>query len=167
MSPVINAGLETKPTKGAAPEEKIEFREAVEHLKNEYPDKALPKLRRLFDADKKNPFYSSFLGLSLARAEQKWDEASELCETAIRINPKEIQFHMNLVEVFALAGKRERALHTVESALKLFGNDARLRRARNKVIKRRSPVLPFFGRNHFLNRYLGKWRHKLLKKFED
>jgi predicted Zn-dependent protease len=167
MSSVMNAGLETRPAKGAAPEEKIEFREAVEFLKNEYPDKALPKLRRLFDTDKKNPFYTSFLGVALARAEQKWDEASHLCETAINLNPKEIQFHMNLIEVFALAGQRDRALLTVDTALKMFGNDARLRRARNKVIKRRSPVLPFFGRSHFLNRHLGKWRHKWLKKFED
>ena len=70
---------------------------------------------------------------------------------------------MNLVEVYALAGRREKALDKLDYALGLFGDDARLKQARSKVEKRRSPVLPFFGRAHFLNRELGKLRHRILK----
>jgi hypothetical protein len=58
-----------------------EFREGVELLKNEYPQKALAKLRRAYECDKHNPYFMSFLGLSIARAQRKWDLASELCET--------------------------------------------------------------------------------------
>ena len=68
--------------------------------------------------------------------------------------------------MYALAGLREKALHELDGALKLFGNDPRLRRARAKVVKRRAPVLPFFGRSHFLNRGLGKLRHRLLKRLD-
>jgi Flp pilus assembly protein TadD len=163
----MSLGSATKITKGTAPDYLIEFSEGVELLKNEYPEKALLKLRRAFESDKHNPYYMSFLGLSMARAEQKWDEASELCETAVQVNRKEIKFHLNLVEVFALAGQREKALDRLHSASRLFGNDARLKRLRCKLQKRSAPLLPFLGRKHFLNRELGKLRHRILKKFDE
>jgi len=140
-----------------------EFREAVELLKNEYPQKALAKLRRAYECDKHNPYFMSFLGLSIARAQRKWDLASELCETAVQLKPKEIQFYLNLGEVYAASGMRERALDKLDDAMQLFGEDARLKQARSKVQNRRNPILPFFGRTHFLNRELGKLRHRALK----
>jgi tetratricopeptide (TPR) repeat protein len=162
----MGLGLTTKATKRAQPEHLVEFMEGVELLKNEYPEKALVKLRRALESDQHNPYYISFLGLSLARAEQKWDEASELCERAVQLKRKEIQFHLNLREVYAWAGRREKELDALDSASKLFGNDARLKRARSKAQKRRAPVLPFFGRTHFLNRELGKLRHRILEHLE-
>ena len=162
----MSLGLVTEMTKGAEPEHMIEFREGVELLKNEYPEKALVKLRRAFESDKHNPYYISFLGLSIARAEQNFDQASELCETAVKLKRSEIQFHLNLVAVYALAGLRDKALHKLDGALRLFGNDARLRRARNKVVTRQTPVLPFLERSHFLNRELGKLRHRVMKRFD-
>jgi Flp pilus assembly protein TadD len=160
----MTLGLVTEISKGAEPDHMVEFREGVELLKNEYPEKALVRLRRAFEGDKHNPYYISFLGLSTARAEQKWDQAMELCEMAVQLKRTEIQFHMNLVEVYALAGWREKALHKLDAALRLFGDDARLKRARSKVVNRCAPVLPFFGRNHFLNRELGKLRHRIMKR---
>jgi tetratricopeptide (TPR) repeat protein len=159
-------GLATERDKDTAPEHMVEFREAVELLKNEYPDKAVPKLRRALESDKRNPYYISFLGLSIARAEKNWEHALELCETAVQLKRKEIQFHMNLIEVYALAGLRDKAVDRLDSALKLFGNDARLKRARSKMHTRRDPVLPFFGRTHFLNRELGKLRHRMMKRID-
>ena len=162
----MSLGVVTEMTKGVEPEHMIEFREGVELLKNEYPEKALVKLRRAFESDKHNPYYISFLGLSIARAEQNFDQASELCETAVKLKRSEIQFHLNLVAVYALAGLRDKALHKLDGALRLFGNDARLRRARNKVVTRQTPVLPFLERSHFLNRELGKLRHRVMKRFD-
>ena len=141
----------------------VEFREGIKLLKNEYPQKALVRLQRAFESDKHNPYYISFLGLAIARAQRKWNQASDLCEIAVQLRPKEIQFHLNLGEVYTLAGRREQALDKLQYALELFGDDARLVQARGKVEKRRAPVLPFFGRGHFLNRELGKLRHRLLK----
>ena len=71
---------------------------------------------------------------------------------------------MNLAEVYALAGRREKALDTLDAALELFGDDKRLQRARSKVEKRRSPVLPFLTRDNFLNRTFGKLRHGTMKR---
>lgn len=164
---IRNPAGTTVPTETAELDLMVEFREAVELLKNEYPAKALVKLRHAFETDKHNPYYMSFLGLCLARAEQQWDEAAQLCEAAMHLKRKEIKFHLNLIEVYALAGKREKALDQVEAALKLFRNDSRLKRLRGKVVRRRKPLLPFLKRNHFLNRELGKLRHRITNRLND
>ena len=140
-----------------------EFKAGVELLKNEYPQPALVRFRRAYECDKHNPYFMSFLGLSIARAQRKWEQASELCEMAVQLKPKEIQFYLNLGEVYAASGLRERALDKLDGAIELFGEDARLRQARSRVQNRRNPILPFFGRAHFLNRELGKLRHRAMK----
>jgi Flp pilus assembly protein TadD len=141
-----------------------EFREGVALLKNGYPQKALVRLRHAFDCEKQNPFYLSFLGLSIARAERKWDQASELCEIAVQLRRTEAQFHLNLAEVYAAAGRRQKALDTLDAALEMFAGDERLKRARSRVEKRRLPLLPFLARENILNRELGKLRHRAMKR---
>ena len=158
----MNLGSTAEKTTGTVELDPMdEFRKGVELLKNEYPQKALIRLWRAFESDKRNAYYSSFLGLAIARAQRKWDEASQLCETAVQLKPKEIQFHLNLGEVYALAGRREKALDQLDDALQLFGKDPRLIQARSRVQNRRRPILPFFGRANFLNRKLGKLRHRV------
>ena len=159
----MTLGVVTERTAGTESNHMVEFKEGLELLKNEYPDKALLKLRQAFESDKRNPYYISFLGLSIARAEQNWEQALDLCEMAVHLNQKEIKFHLNLIEVYALAGWSEKALRKLDNASKLFGNDVRLKRFRAKVAERRTPVLPFLERSHFLNRELGKLRHRILK----
>jgi Flp pilus assembly protein TadD len=162
----MSLGPVTEITPDAADNPMMEFREGIEMLKNEYPEKALPRLKRAFESDNRNAYYMSFLGLAIARAQRKWDKAAELCEMAIHLNPKEIQFRLNLGEVFALAGRREQAVYTLDHASKLFGDDTRLKQALSKVENRRAPVLPLFGRGHFLNRELGRLRHRVLKSLD-
>ena len=159
-------GIATQTTTSESNDSLAEFKEGVKLLKDDYPQKALVKLQSAFESDKHNPFYLSFLGVSIARAQQNWAQATELCEKAVELNPKEIQFHLNLAEVCALAGRREMALHKLDYALGIFDDDPRLKRARSKVEKRRSSVLPFLRRDHFLNRELGKLRHRVLKPSE-
>jgi tetratricopeptide (TPR) repeat protein len=159
----MNPGFATERTKSTAQlDPMVEFRKGVELLKNEYPQKALVRFGRAFECEKHNPYYLSFLGLAIARAQRKWQQASELCEIAVHLKPTEIQFHLNLGEVYASAGLREKALDKLDDALELFGEDARLVQARSKVQNRRATPLPFLGREHFLNRELGKLRHRIL-----
>lgn len=157
--------MQTESAMGVAEVDPVaEFTQGVKLLKNGYAEKALVCLRRALECEKQNPYYLSFLGLSIARAEQKWDQAVELCEMAIQLKRREIQFHLNLADVYGMAGRRENALDTLDTALVLFGKDKRLRSARRKMAKRRTPVLPFLTREHFLNRELGKLRHHVLKR---
>ena len=141
-----------------------EFKHGVALLNNGYPELALVRLRRAFECERQNPFYLSFLGLSIARAEGNWDQAAELCEIAVQLNREEAQFYLNLAEVYGSAGRRAKALDTLDAALELFGEDERLRHARSRVERRRSPVLPFLRREHILNRELGKLLHRTLKR---
>ena len=142
-----------------------EFRQGLKALKSGYPQKALVHMRTAFESEKHNPFYLSFLGLAVARAERQWVRATELCEIAVQLRRNECQFHLNLAEVYALSGRREKALDTIDAALAHFGKDPRLVRARSRVEKRRVPVLPFLTRDHFLNRTFGKVRHRTLSRF--
>src|SRR5258708_18355668 len=156
----MNLGFAKKSAKGTAELDPLaEFKEGVKLLKNEYPQKALVRLRRAYECDKHNPFHLSFLGLSIARAQRKWEQAAELCEISVQLRPTELQFHLNLGEVYALAGRREKALDKFYDALKLFGEDTRPRQARSQVETRLNPLLPFIGREHFLNRAVGTLRH--------
>jgi Flp pilus assembly protein TadD len=141
-----------------------DFKEGVALLKNGYPQMALLRLRRAFECEKRNPYYLSFLGLSVARAERRWDQALEFCEIAVQLKRQEAQFRLNLAEVYQLAGRRVQAVDTLDAALELFSNDERLKRARSRVEKRRAPVLSFLNRDNVLNRHLGKLRHRAMKR---
>jgi tetratricopeptide (TPR) repeat protein len=141
-----------------------EFKHGLALLNNGHPDLALPCFWRAFECEKLNPSYLSFLGLSIARAKRDWDKAGRLCEMALEINPNEAVFYLNLAEVYASGGCRAKALKTLDAGLEKFGDDDRLRGARRKVEKRRSPLIPFLSRRHFLNRELGKWLHRVSKR---
>jgi predicted Zn-dependent protease len=157
--------MQTQSEKSVAEVDPVaQFTEGVKMLKNAHPKDAVVCLRRALECDKQNPYYQSFLGVSIARARGNLAEAVKLCEAAIQRKRGEIQFHLNLADVYATAGLRDSALYTLDRALKSFGEDERLRSARSKIEKRRTPVLPFLTRGNFLNRELGKVRHRLLKR---
>ncbi|MGB8524027.1 MAG: tetratricopeptide repeat protein [Candidatus Acidiferrales bacterium] len=141
-----------------------DFKAGVAMLKNGYAQNALAPLRRAFESEKRNPYYLSFLGLAIARAERKWDQACELCEIAVQLKRQEVQFHLNLAEAYQLSGRRTKAMEALDAALELFSNDQRLKRARSRIEKRRTPVLSFLDRDNVLNKQLGKLRHRALKR---
>src|SRR5260221_845128 len=130
-------GFAKETTASNSPATVAEFKEGVKHLKNGYPQKALEKLQSAFESDKNNPFYISFLGVSIARARQNWTQAAELCGRAIQLNPKEIQFHLNLGEVYALAGQSEKVPTKLDLALGLFCGYPSLNTARSQDVKTR------------------------------
>lgn len=140
------------------------FKEAVQLLKGGYSNKALVELRRCVEIDSANPYYLSFLGLAIARSEKKWAEATKLCETALQLKRKELQLHLNMAEVYVAAGQRENAIETLDRAKESFGPDVRLMKARSRIEKRRSPIVPFLPRQNALNKSLGKLRHRVSKQ---
>jgi Flp pilus assembly protein TadD len=87
----VDFGLKTESDKGITDLDPVaEFRQGVTLLKNGYFKEALDCLRRAFESERHNPYYLSFLGLSIGRAERKWDQASELCEIAVQLRRGEI-----------------------------------------------------------------------------
>lgn len=138
-----------------------EFKLGVRLLRDRQPGNALLHFHRAAELEKQNPYYISFAGVALSRAEKKWSAALKLCETALGMKRKEAQLYLNLAEVYVSAGRREDALMTLDRALACLGRDARIVRARQKLGSRRSPVLPFLQRDNFINRHLGVLRHRL------
>ena len=139
----------------------IEFKQGVRMLCDSHPQNALEHFRKAVDLDQHNPYYISFVGVSLARAERKWEPALKLCELALSMKRNEAQLYLNLAEVYTSAGRREEAL-TLDRALASLGPQARIQQERLKLGRRRSPALPFLDRQNFLNRYLGVLRHRIL-----
>ena len=140
-----------------------EFKTGLTFLRDNYANKALPHMRRAVELDRNNPYYMSYLGVVLARSEQKWGEAERLCDSAVRMKRNQAQLYLNLAEVYATAGRRDEAMETLQSGLKFARRDVRLTIAMNKLTRRRAPVLSFLTRRHPINRQLGILRHRTLQ----
>lgn len=141
-----------------------EFKQGVSLLRKGHSAEALEYLQRAAELKQQNPYYLSFLGVSMGRAQGKWTAAVDLCKTAISMRRNEPQLYVNLAEVYVSAGRRDRAIETLDTAVKYCGSDASIRRMRGKLGKRLSPVLPFLERDNVMNRRLGEWRQRLLKR---
>ncbi|MBZ5698025.1 MAG: tetratricopeptide repeat protein [Acidobacteriia bacterium] len=144
-----------------------QFKQGMRMLRDGHLNDALVHFRNALDLEKENPYYMSFVGVSLARAERKWTPALKLCEMALSMKRNEAQLYLNLAEVYMSAGRREEALMTLDRALASLGRDARIQRARMKLGNRRSPLLPFLSRQNVLNRHLGILRHRILAWADD
>lgn len=131
-------------------------------LRDSRPNDALEHFRTAAELEKNNPYYVSFLGVSLARAERKWAPALKLCELALSMKRNDAQLFLNLAEIQTAAGQREEALLTLDRALASVGPDLRVRQARFKLGSRRAPVLSFLDRQNVLNVQLGMLRHRIL-----
>jgi Flp pilus assembly protein TadD len=144
-----------------------EFKQGLTLLRGDDPTQALPHMRRAVELDKNNAYYMSYLGVILARAEEKWAEAEQLCDSAVRIKRSQAQLYLNLAEVYAQAGRREDAVETLETGLKYARRDVRLNMALHRLKERRPPVLAFLSRQNPVNRQLGMLRHQTLKMFSQ
>jgi Flp pilus assembly protein TadD len=138
-----------------------EFKQGIKLLRSGQSAEAFEYLKNAAESNQQNPYYLSFLGVSVARAQRKWDAAVRLCEAAVSLRRNEVQLYLNLAEVYVAAGRRDDAVAVLDRASIYSGKDVRLKRARAELGKRSSPVLPFLERAHFLNRSLGKLRHRV------
>jgi Flp pilus assembly protein TadD len=139
-----------------------DFKQGMQLLRDRKSHDALIHFRKAAEVEEKNPYYMSFTGLALARAENKWAPALKLCETALSMKRNEVQLHLNLAEVYTSAGRREEALMTLDRAAASFGRHAGIQRARLKLGSRRPPVFSLLSRDNVVNKQMGVWRQRLL-----
>ncbi len=142
-----------------------EFKTGLTLLRDNYAVKALPHMKRAVDLDKNNPYYMSYLGVALARTEQKWAEAERMCDAAVRMKRNQAQLYLNLAEVYISAGRKEDAREALFAGMKYARRDIRLNIAMAKLTPRRLPVFTFLERKHPLNRRFGALRHRTLVAF--
>jgi len=146
-----------------SPEAEKIFKEGMTLFRSGYYGKAVAKFQEAVELEKQNPTYISYLGLLVALAHKKYSEAEQLCHTALRMKRTETQSYLNLAEVYIQDGKKEDAVETLTIGLQYTKRDVRLTRALRKLGVRRPPVFAFLERRHFLNRHVGKLRHRVLQ----
>lgn len=154
-------GLWRKATRMSQSEPANEFKMGLTALRNGYANSALAHLRKAVECEGGNPFYLSYYGLALARAEHDWATAEDCCLAALRQERNQAPLYLNLGEVYRGAGELPNALATLYHGLQFTRWDPLLVRALEQLGIRRRPVISFLDRKHFINRHLGKLRHRL------
>jgi len=140
-----------------------EFKTGLTFLRDNYANRALDHIKRASDLEKNNPYYMSYLGVALARTQQRWADAERLCDTAVRMKRNQAQLYLNLAEVYMASGRKEDARDALIAGMKFARRDIRLNIAMAKLTSRRAPVFTFLERKHPLNRHFGMLRHKTLR----
>jgi len=136
------------------------FRFGLAHMRDGQSFEALAAFRQAASMEPQNPYFLSYYGLALGQASRNWDEAEALCLAALRKRRQIPQLYLNLAELYRCRGRVADAVETINDGLRYTANDSRLMDALSIFGRRRAPVLSFLGRNHPLNRYLGKVRHR-------
>jgi Flp pilus assembly protein TadD len=142
-----------------------EFKTGLTYLRDNYANRALSHIQRASELEKNNPYYMSYLGVALARTQQKWADAERLCDAAVRMKRNQAQLYLNLAEVYMVAGRKDDAREALVAGMKYARRDIRLNIAMAKLTPRRSPVFSFLERKHPLNRHFGMLRHRTLQAF--
>ncbi|HMD31423.1 MAG TPA: tetratricopeptide repeat protein [Candidatus Acidoferrales bacterium] len=136
------------------------FRFGLAHLRDGQSFEALAAFRQAASMEPQNPYFLSYYGLALGQASRNWDEAEALCLAALRLRRQIPQLHLNLADLYRRRGRVADAVETLHDALRYTGRDARVTEALAHFGQRKAPVFSFLGRNHPLNRYLGRVRHR-------
>jgi len=140
-----------------------EFKEGLDALRNKFPRQAVVHLKNAVELEKTNPFYLSYLGLTIAMTDGNPVEAEDLCYGAIRKQRNQPELYLNMAEVYRLIGKKEDAIDALTTGMKMTKKDPRLASALRKMGMRKPPVLTFLDRKNFINVQLGKLRYKVAK----
>jgi hypothetical protein len=105
-------------------------------------------------------FYS-YLGYGIARCERRVEEGVKLCQHAIKVEFYQPENYLNLARTHLLNGDRRGAVRAIERGLKIDPHHLELLTLEREIGVRRLPVLPFVSRDHPVNRFLGRLRHRI------
>ena len=119
----------------------------------------LAYLQELFEA-RPDPIIASYYAVCLAKERGEIERAFELCDAALEDDPGNTVHYLNLGRVFVAAGMKREAIKTFRDGL-LYGKSSLISRELEKLGWRDLPVLPSLGREHLVNRILGKILYKL------
>ena len=101
----------------------------------------------------------SYFAVCLALVSKKYKTAIDLCNRAIDLEFYNGDHYANLARVYLAAGKRKKAVETVETGLKLVPEHPPLVEVRKELGVRSRPPVPFLDRGHPINVTLGQARH--------
>ena len=110
------------------------------------------------------PEILSSYGYSLAMGENGVDEGTLLCIRALKLEPDNPAFYLNLGRIYRKAGKKASAIKILRRGLMSDKRNKEIHFELERLGIRRRPIIPFLSRSHPLNRFLGKITSRLSKK---
>jgi tetratricopeptide (TPR) repeat protein len=121
---------------------------------------ALECFRCAHQVDRANPRYRSHFGLGLALVERRFDRALELCRSAAKEEFFNPELYHNLARVHMAFGYKSEAIRYLRRGLMIDPGHRALAEELEQLGRRQLPVLQFLPRNHPVNRWLGRLRHR-------
>lgn len=140
-------------------EELERFKKGVEAIDEGDTPNGLFCLEELFEK-KPDPLITSYYAVCLAKERGEVTRAFELCDGAMEDDPGNNAHHLNLGRVCLAAGMKREAIKAFRDGL-LYGRNHLISREMERLGRRNLPVFPALGREHSLNRILGKMLYKL------
>ncbi|HXV21214.1 MAG TPA: tetratricopeptide repeat protein [Desulfuromonadales bacterium] len=107
-----------------------------------------------------SPLVRSHLAYCLAKERRQMNKAATLCNEALQEEPGNTVHYLNLGRIYLLAGQKNRAIQTWRRGQKL-GRNPQIAFELRKLGLRKPPVLKALGREHPVNRFLGKMLQKM------
>jgi tetratricopeptide (TPR) repeat protein len=149
----------------AGPE--VHYNRGMAALKAGRPARAMGHFEDAIHADRlrgnlrPRVLFLSYYGLARALDGRADHEAVQACELSVARDSFDPRLHLNLGRVYLMAGKSTRALAVLERGLGLHPGDRPLASLLDKVDRRSPPTLTRLGRDHLLNRAIGRLRKSL------
>lgn len=143
---------------------KVQYRMGLAALRVNRPGVAAEHFRTAIAAEKRRGVvrpqmrYLSYFGLSMALANRARHPAVSLCENAATTDPFDPVLQLNLGRAYLKTQRRTKAIQAFAEGLKIDPLNTQLREAFAAADRRRRPPLPWLGRDHPLNRSLGRLR---------
>jgi len=137
------------------------FDQGLEYLRRNRIQEASNAFRKALKTDPDNPQFLSYYGLILALGEQNFQDAINFCRAAVLRAAYEPELYVNLCRVYSKAGQRKKALETLLEGLHYDWENQLLMQEMKRMGCRRKPLFAFLSRDHFLNKTLGRFTHRL------
>lgn len=144
-------------------ESNVLFNRALELVNRNRADQARKHLEMALAICPRNPVYLSLYGLCLAIETEDYDAARKICETAVRMDPRDPLSRVNLGRVHRLKGDNAAAYNEFLSAWKLDRRHPTPAAELHRMGIRRPPVFSFLPRRHWLNVHVGRLRARVLR----
>jgi len=117
-----------------------------------------------------NPFLLSYYGYLDVMVNKHYKEGLQTCKRAIESLRGQVPFgeeffypflYLNLGKAYIAAGNKREAIRVFNRGLGADGDDSELLAMLKSLGIRRRPMIPFFSRSNFLNKYLGIFLSRL------
>lgn len=143
------------------------FQEAETRLQSHRTEDATLLLQRALEIDAEHPESLSLFGVCLANRGLEFGRALQCCRRAIRHDPRNIEFHLNIAKVYKLMGDHQAAYKVLLRVWRGNPHDAQAACELARMGVRKQPPLPFLPRSHACNRLLGRLRGQLQSRLRN